>query len=50
MDGLLILTPRLETPLPPLQKRVHPAFDLRLLEIVLATRIDELRLPADQLQ
>jgi len=50
VDGLLIFAPRLEPPIAGGHKRLHPRVDLGLLEVVLAARINELRLAPEQLQ
>src|SRR5258708_1588127 len=50
VDGLLILAARLQPALAGGHERLHPGFHLGLLEVVLAARVDELRLALDQLQ
>jgi len=50
MDGLLVLAARLQAALAGLEERLHPALNLRLLEVMLPAGVDERRLTLDQLQ
>src|SRR5262249_55017702 len=50
VGGLLVFGPGLQPALPSLHERVHPALDVRLLQVVLSAGVNERHLTLDQLQ